>query len=251
MVADAAKVVERLVEDKPVFHSGGTRIWNAMPVTLELIARHVSPGDRTIETGAGASTVVFAAAGARHQAVSPFGDEHKRIAEYCADLGVPTDQLTFVEGRSDRVLPGLVDGERFDLAFIDGMHSFPGPVVDYHYIEQILRPGGVLLLDDVPIPAVAVAFRYMRSSPDWAFVEIVDDRAAVFRKITDADTEDNWRMQPINRRYPDFSYLPAAQVGRRLRLEATERLPGVRRRLGQRFPTLRQAWLNRRSQGPS
>jgi predicted O-methyltransferase YrrM len=245
-MAAATKAVQRLVQDKPVFHSGGTRIWNAMPVTLELIARHVSPGDRTIETGAGASTVVFAAAGARHHAVSPFGDEHKRIAEYCAELDVDTDQVTFVEGRSDRVLPGLVDGERFDLAFIDGMHSFPAPVVDYHYVEQLLRPGGVLVLDDVPIPAVAVAFRYMRSSPDWAFVEIVDDRAAVFRKLADADTEDNWRMQPFNRRYPDFSYLPLSATVHRARLEATERLPGVRRQLGQRFPTLREAWLRRR-----
>jgi SAM-dependent methyltransferase len=190
--------------------------------------------------------VVFAAAGAAHHAISPFGDEHTRIAEYCVDLGVPIDQVTFVEGRSDRVLPGLVDGERFDLAFIDGMHSFPGPVVDYHYVEQLLRPGGVLLLDDVPIPAVAVAFRYMRSSPDWAFVEIVDDRAAVFRKLADADAEDNWRMQPYNHRYPDFSYLPPTQLTHRLRLEATERLPTLRRNLGARFPTLREAWLRRR-----
>jgi predicted O-methyltransferase YrrM len=244
--AAAAKIVERLVEDKPVFHSGGTRIWNAMPATLEVIARHVSPGDRTVETGAGASTVVFAAAGATHHAISPFGDEHKRIAEYCADLGVDTAGVTFHEGPSDRVLPSLVDGERYDLAFIDGLHSFPGPVVDYHYVEQLLRPGGVLLLDDVPIPAVAVAFRYMRSSPDWAFVEIVDDRAAVFRKVADADTEDNWRRQPFNRRYPDFSYLPVTEVAHRARLEATERLPGVRRALGQRFPGLRAAYLRRK-----
>jgi predicted O-methyltransferase YrrM len=246
--AAAAKIVDRLVEDKPVFHSGGTRIWNAMPATMEVIARHVSAGDRTVETGAGASTVVFAAAGADHHAISPFGDEHKRIAEYCADLGVDTGGVTFHEGPSDRVLPSLVDGERYDLAFIDGLHSFPGPVVDYHYVEQLLRPGGVLLLDDVPIPAVAVAYRYMKSSPDWAFVEIVDDRAAVFRKIADADTEDNWRRQPFNRRYPDFSYLPVTQVANRARLEATERLPGVRRSLGQKFPALREAYLRRRGQ---
>jgi predicted O-methyltransferase YrrM len=248
-VADAAKAVERLVEDKPVFHSGGTRIWNAMPATLELIARHVGAGDRTVETGAGASTVVFAAAGAVHYAISPFGDEHQRIAEYCADLGVSPDGVTFVEGPSDRALPALLDGPRFDLAFIDGMHSFPAPVVDFHYVEQLLRPGGVLLLDDVPIPAVAVAFRFMRSSPDWSFVEIVDDRAAVFRKLADADTEDNWRRQPSNRRYPDFSYLPASQLRHRLRLEAAERIPAARRRLGARFPALRQAYLNRRRPG--
>lgn len=245
-MADAAKAVERLIEDKPIFHSGGTRIWNAMPATLELIARHVGAGDRTLETGAGASTVVFAAAGAQHHAISPFGDEHKRIAEYCADLGIATDGVTFVEGRSDRVLPGLLDSARYDLAFIDGMHSFPAPVVDFHYVEQLLRPGGVLLLDDVPIPAVAVAFRYMRSSPDWSFVEIVDDRAAVFRKLADADTEDNWRRQPYNRRYPDYSYLPAVELPHRLKLETTERVPDLRRRLGARFPALRQAWLNRR-----
>jgi hypothetical protein len=242
----ATDVVERLVQDKPVFHSGGTRTWNAMPATLELIARQVAAGDRTVETGAGASTVVFAAAGAAHTAISPFGDEHKRIAEYCSGLGVETDRVTFVEGPSDRGLPGLVGGERFDLAFIDGMHSFPAPVVDFHYVEQLLRPGGLLLLDDVPIPAVAVAFRFMRSSPDWDFVEFVDNRAAVFRKVGDADTEDNWRRQPFNRRYPDFSYLPLTEIGQRVRLAATERLPDARRRLGQRFPALRETWLARR-----
>lgn len=246
MVAAAAKTVERLVADKPVFHSGGTRIWNAMPATLEMISRHVSPGDRTVETGAGASTVVFAAAGATHDAISPFGDEHKRIADYCGEIGVDASSVTFHEGPSDRVLPRLVDGERYDVAFIDGLHSFPGPVVDFHYVEQLLRPGGVLLLDDVPIPAVAVAFRYMRSSPDWTFVQIVDDRAAIFRKVADADTEDNWRMQPFNKRYPDFSYLPVLELPHRAKLEATERWPSVRRALGTRFPGLKEKYLQRR-----
>ena len=246
MSAATNVIVDKLVADEPVFHSGGTRVWNAMTGTMALIARYVQPGHRTLETGAGASTVVFVAAGAEHLAISPFGDEHRRIVEYAESLSINTSKLRFAEGSSTDVLPALPADDRYDVAFIDGMHSFPAPVVDFHYVDRVLKLGGLLLLDDVPIPAVGVVNRFLESSPDWEPVALVDDRAAVFRKLAEADREDNWRQQPFNKRYPDFSHLPLRRAPHRIKLEAAERLPAVKRELGRRFPALKQAWVSRR-----
>jgi Methyltransferase domain len=229
--AVAVATVDRLMADGPVFHAGGTRVWNALPGTLRLLADQVGEGDRTVETGAGASTVVFAAAGAEHTAISPAGDEHQRIREYCHSIGVDTSRLSFVVGPSDSALPNLDLDRPVDVAFIDGKHSFPHPVVDFHYIEQRLRVGGVLVLDDVPMPAVAVVYGFMDGSPDWELIGVADHRAAAFRKLAMADPDDNWHLQPFNRGYPDYSFAPLPQ---RLRLTTDHRMrQGARKLRGQ------------------
>lgn len=232
------QVVELLVRERPSFHMGGATVWNALPETLGLIARHVQAGDRTVETGAGASTVVFAAAGARHTAISPAGDEHQRIRAWVAEHGVAGDGLAFVAGTSDRVLPTMV-AEPIDVAFIDGKHSFPHPIVDWHYLSTALRIGGVLLVDDLPIPAVAPVARHMLLDPCWEMLEIADHRAGVFRKLAEPEPHDDWEAQPYNRGYPDFGFLPAAE---RLPLRARHAVRESRRALGERVPALRTAW---------
>ena len=229
------QVITTLTSAPPSFHSSGTRTWNALPATLQLIADNAAPGARTLETGAGASTVVFAAAGSHHLAISPFPEEHRRIEEYCRSSGLDTAGLRFAAGASDEVLPTL-DGP-YDLAFIDGKHSFPDPVVDFHYCWKLLRVGGLLLLDDVPIPTVGVVHRFCVSAPEWELVKMADNRAAAYRKLAEQDHEDNWRRQPYNRRYPDFSYASPLD---RVRLTAVERWPAGRRAVARRLP-----WLTR------
>lgn len=223
----APAIIEQLLRDRPVFHAGGTRQWNALPDTLALLAEHLHPGARTIETGAGASTLVFGSEAGVHVAISPLGDEHRRISRYATQSGMDLSAVRFVCARSDDALPALVaKGQRFSLAFVDGKHSFPHPIVDCHYMERLLEPGGVLVIDDVPIPAVGVVFRFLSSSPDWELLAIADDRAAAFRKLADAEEDDNWRPQPFNRRYPDHSFAP---VGRRIVLGAQEAGAALRR----------------------
>jgi predicted O-methyltransferase YrrM len=236
---DVARLVGRLVAERPSFHSSGgqARIWNAQPETLELIARFAAPGCRSLETGCGASTVVFAAAGARHVAISPAGDEHRRIGAYCEAIGVDCGSVDFREGFSDEELPRLGGSERLDLAFLDGGHSFPHPVIDWHYASRRLRIGGVLLIDDIPIPAVALIYRAMLDDPAWELVALADHRAAAFRKVSEVPAGDDWRGQVFNRRYPDYSFVGRAQrlplrareLSRRLRRDASERHPWLTR----------------------
>jgi Methyltransferase domain len=238
---DTLDIVQRLLTDKPSFHLGGQARWDALPGTLGAIRQFASSGDTTIETGVGASTVVFAACGANHTAISPERGEHEQVREYCERIGIDTSRITFVQGLSDDVLPSLLGRSRtLDMAFIDGEHAFPLPVIDWYYITRSLKVGGKLLMDDIPIPSAGVLFRHMRVEPNWRLEGIFDDRAAALTMLAPAQ-EGDWFSQPFNRRYPDLSF---ADLPKRLRLETEYRLREAARRAARRFPSLH--YLRRR-----
>lgn len=238
-ITGSLNIVQQLLSDKPTFHMGGEARWDALPGTLNAISKSVEHGYSTLETGVGASTVVFAACGASHTAISPDPAEHQRVRDYCHRIGVDTSQISFVVGLSDDVLPALLGRDRsLDSAFIDGAHSFPYPEVDWYYITRSLKVGGTLLLDDVPIPAVSDLFRHMSLEPNWRLDGIFDDRAARFTLLAPPAPE-NWVDQPYNRRYPDFGF---ADPGRRLRMSTGHRIALARHQLGQRYPGLRRVY---------
>jgi hypothetical protein len=90
-------IVDRLLRDCPMFHSSGTKRWDAVPGTLRAIRQLVRDGDRTLETGCGASTVIFAAAqGAHHTAISPDAEERFRSERcwYCLPSREAAKQIT-------------------------------------------------------------------------------------------------------------------------------------------------------------
>ena len=242
MTAAHLPVVDRLLHDRPAFHLGGERNWNSLPQTLGAIFAAVEPGYVTLETGVGASTVIFAACGAHHTAISPEGDEHHRVLEYCRTLGIDTGRLEFVEGLSDDELPRRLTRDRtLDVAFIDGAHSFPFPEVDWFYVTRSLKVGGRLLMDDIPIPAVAPLFRHMQLESNWKLDGVLDNRAASFTLLGEPEPED-WPAQPFNDRYPDYSF---ADLRTRIVLEARFRAAHARTGLAQRYPSLRRVYRGR------
>jgi hypothetical protein len=233
-------IVQRLLADRPSFHLSGEARWDALPGTLEAIQRSVRSGNTTFEIGVGVSTVVFAASGAIHTAVSPDAAEHERVRSYCQRIGVDDSHLTFVTGLSDDIVPSLLSRDRIlDVALVDGAHSFPIPIVDWYYVSRALRVGGKLFLDDIPIPAVAHVFRHMNLEPDWRLDGVFDNRAAAFTLLAQPEAEDDWIGQPFNAGYPDFSF---ASVPRRLRLTTAYQFSELRRRAGQRYPGLRRVY---------
>jgi len=134
---------------------------------------------RTLETGLGISTVLFAGWGCEHTCVVPSQNEATRLSSYLAQRDIPTGRLEIRVGSSDIELPRL-DG-LLDLAFIDGAHAFPLPTIDWYYAGQRLRRGGLLVLDDVDLPALTRGllpfldsdrrWRMVRSSSKWRAYE--------------------------------------------------------------------------------
>lgn len=231
-------VVARLQADRPSFHQRGAAKWDSLPETLRQIQRAAPHGGTTLETGCGASTVVFAASGAHHTAISPDPDEHRRVRDYCERIGVDHSRLQLVVGLSDEVLPGMPAQRVLDVAFIDGAHSFPYPAVDWYYVTRMLKVGGQLVFDDVPVPAVAPLFRHMSLEPNWRFEAVLDDRAAAFTLLSPPAPEE-WSSQPFNAAYPDYSFV---SLPSRSRLSAAHRVRQLRAEMARRYPRVRRTW---------
>jgi hypothetical protein len=133
-----------------VHDSAPDGVWALDEPTLVFLHEHVGTGMRTLETGSGMSTVLFALRRARHTCVVPAPAEVERVRAHCTHAGIPTDLVTFVVAPSEEALPGLTLRD-LDVILIDGRHGFPAPMIDWYYTAPMLRTGGYLLLDDTQL----------------------------------------------------------------------------------------------------
>lgn len=70
--------------------------------------------------------------------------------------------------RSQVALPALVaEGFVADAAFVDGSHAFHNVFVDLFYLRELVRPGGLVILDDCDWPSVATAAHYFETNTGW------------------------------------------------------------------------------------
>lgn len=192
---------------------------------LQWLEDHVEPSMRTIETGSGASTIVFASRGSRHTAISPRAAEHEAICAYCDREGIDVGGVTFIAESSHTALAR--ETEPIDLALIDGAHGFPYPVLDWFEIQSKLREGGILLVDDSYIPTVNMLVRYLRNSSDWEYIGAPGGRTTVFRKLGDG-LPDFFDWQSVESARVSFSYLPLRQrIPAAATYTITHRAPGI------------------------
>jgi predicted O-methyltransferase YrrM len=83
------------------------------------------------------------------------------------EAGVTGLCLLFEE-RPQIVLPRLLsDGFLADAALVDGSHIFHNVFVDLFYLRELVRPGGLVILDDCSYPSVATAVRYFQVNIGW------------------------------------------------------------------------------------
>lgn len=54
-----------------------------------------------------------------------------------------------------------------DAAFVDGSHRFHEVFVDLYFLRKIVRPGGLVVLDDGWTPSVRTAVRYYELNLGW------------------------------------------------------------------------------------
>ncbi|KOV21675.1 hypothetical protein ADK58_30640 [Streptomyces sp. XY152] len=105
----------------------------------------------------------------RHVVIDPF--------QYTAYDGVGWELLCgagldgiaeLVTEPSQRFLARLADaGFVADAAFVDGSHHFHNVFVDLHFLGEIVRPGGIVLLDDLWWPSVGAAVAYFETNLGW------------------------------------------------------------------------------------
>jgi predicted O-methyltransferase YrrM len=126
-------------------------------------------GSRTIEVGLalGMSALFFSEAalgtGGRHTAIDPFQQESWNGAglRTLRDAGVE-DLVEVIEEESQLARPRRgAEGREFDFAFVDGDHRFEAVFFDLYFMTRLVRPGGLVLVDDMWMPAVRTAVAYV------------------------------------------------------------------------------------------
>jgi hypothetical protein len=226
-------VTDALRAAPPGLHGGGAHYFGLAWPALEWLEQTVRPGMATLETGCGASSIVFAAAGTDHTVVSPAADEHDAIRAWCAEHDIEAAGLTFLAESSDTALTGSWNPAPLDLVLVDGAHLFPFPALDWFNTARHLRVGGRVVLDDANLPSVNTVVRFLRSSPSWEFEGAISYRTVCFRKLDDEIGQDSLGTR-FDRR-ARFNYLPPGQRvvawGRHLLID---RLPFMQRALARR-----------------
>ena len=176
-------------------HAQGAAKWDASDAVLTFLGEALRPGMRTLETGAGRSTLRFAAAGCVHAAVTPSAAEIAAIRLSAAEEGIDLSQVTFHEGFSQDVLPHFDAEEELDLVFIDGGHGFPVPAVDFQFLAPRLKVGGRLLIDDVDLWTGDMIVQVLRRDAGWRHEATLKGRTAVFEKTAPYAAHE-WTKQP-------------------------------------------------------
>jgi hypothetical protein len=190
--------LERLLSTPPKLHgpdaspTDGYRLDNA---ALLFLQSRLKRGMRTIETGAGVSTIAFAMGGTRHTCVVPDRRVVRRIGRYCASAGISLRSVTFVLNRSEYALPKLHTAS-YDFALIDGRHGFPAPFIDWFYIADRLRRRGVVLVDDTWIWTCDVLVRFLDANPGWRRCADLPTSAAFVKERNSAQHAE-WVDQPF------------------------------------------------------
>jgi len=201
-----AMLLERLLQDNPRFHMQDgslTNSWSIQPDTLRYIYGLLPPEAKTLETGCGQSTVVFAIAGARHTCVMPDAGEAERVRQYCVRLGV-ANNVNFVIASSDKALPDVARiPSDLDFVLIDGAHGFPAPIIDWHYTAPKLKVGGVLAVDDYRMPSVHTLHSFLCGEDEWELMMVLQN-TSFFRKLQEPKSLVDWRGQKINVDYPGY-----------------------------------------------
>jgi predicted O-methyltransferase YrrM len=183
-------VIERLVRDgTAVARSDGT-LHSLFPVAASAAESEVLRGcvlregaTQTIEVGLGYGVSALhvcegllenADPTARHLAVDPY--QTTRFSDcglqFLDEAGV-AELVEHHAEESQIVLPRLLSEARsFDLAFVDGNHRFDGVFVDLFYLGRLVRPGGIVFLDDYQLPGVARAASFFVSNIGWTLEEV-------------------------------------------------------------------------------
>ncbi|MEM8705991.1 MAG: class I SAM-dependent methyltransferase [Actinomycetota bacterium] len=203
-ISDRSTDIATVLEDPPMVHGaapGG--VWRTTDDVYRFLADHLPSDANTLETGLGMSTVFFTRWSTRHTCVVPAQDEVDRVRAYLAERSVADSHVSFEVGTSDFVLPRLDPGP-LDLLFIDGGHGFPHPAIDWYYGSYHLKDGGIVVIDDVQLPAVQDHLvAVLDADPRWESLG-GNWRWRAFRKQGDFSVSEEWTNQKFlgEARYP-------------------------------------------------
>lgn len=178
--------------------AGGTS-----PRVLDAILKHTEGMaiGRSMETGCGATTLLLSHLSRAHT-VFAMDDGNGSIGNTRTNPNFRAEVVSFVLGPTQRTLPGHFFETPLDFALLDGPHGYPFPDLEYYYVYPHLRPGALLVIDDVQIRSIHNLYAFL--CRDRMFDRVGVTLTTAFFRRTDAPAfdpfGDGWWEQDYNRR---------------------------------------------------
>jgi predicted O-methyltransferase YrrM len=97
------------------------------------------------------------------------------------------DIVRLIEAPSYRALAELEScGRRIDFAFIDGWHTFDFTLVDFFFIDRMLKVGGVVAFDDASWRAVRKVCRFVKTNLAYSVLRVdgPDPKPSLKRRLS-------------------------------------------------------------------
>jgi len=195
------KQIERIFSIKNDFHKVGIL---GAPV-LRRIHEFAKSCDNlcTAETGSGQSTLYFSQISDCHTvfALNDVAEvDTKSVSAVNASPLLNKKSVKFVIGPTQKTLPAYSFTNALDIVLIDGPHAYPYPELEYYYFYPHIKPGGLLVIDDIHIPTIANLFSFLVYESMFDLVDVVGYTAFFMRNDyeTFPTDQDNWWLQKYN-----------------------------------------------------
>lgn len=90
------------------------------------------------------------------------------------------DSIRYIEEYSYNALPKLLaEGTELDLAYIDSTKLMDYLMVDYFYIDKMLKIGGFLIFDDVTFSSIRQLMRYLVQLPHYEVYSTLPENSPI------------------------------------------------------------------------
>lgn len=219
LVGDAGKMVsantsiDELIEKLRALPRDWSPYGSLAGEVLRAIAYHCSKMDigHSLETGCGKSTLLFSHLSRQHKVFAMDADKNGNLKKVQNSPFLNSISVEFIEGPAQRTLPQHRFDHRIEAALIDGPHGYPFPELDYYFIYPLLKPGGILIVDDIQIPTIRNMFNFLKTDEMFSLIEVV--RNTAFFRRTERPTfdpyGDGWWSQNYNKQRDRISELVA------------------------------------------
>ena len=89
----------------------------------------------------------------------------------------------FTERPSQLALPGLLEqGVSADLAFVDGNHLFDYTLLEFFYLDKLLRKDGWIVFHDYRFPSVRACLNFVEANFDYEVIATDEKNLRILRK---------------------------------------------------------------------
>jgi predicted O-methyltransferase YrrM len=132
------------------------------------------------------------ASGGSHIALDPFQSSYWHGVGATQARRLSSKRFKLLEEYSIHALSDFIRaGETFDFIFIDGNHRFDDVLVDFYLADQVLKVGGLMVLDDTWMASIHTVLAFVLANRAYEVVPQRSTRMAALKKLKQDDRD--WR----------------------------------------------------------